>query len=97
MKNFVFLLILLMPMAAYADSYYNGYINRNGNYVQPHYQTAPDNTMFNNYSTKGNVNPYNGNLGTVNPYQPHNNGLGTHNSFNNSHSLYGSHGGRRSR
>lgn len=49
------------------DVYVNGYINRNGAYVQPHYRTAPDNTQYNNYSTVGNVNPYTGKAGYIYP------------------------------
>jgi opacity protein-like surface antigen len=51
------------------DSYHRGYVTRDGTYVQPHYQTQPNATPFDNYSTRGNVNPYNGQPGTVNPYQ----------------------------
>ena len=44
-----------------------GYVRQDGSYVQPHYQTAPNNTVHDNYSTKGNTNPYTGQAGTVNP------------------------------
>jgi hypothetical protein len=46
----------------------DGYYRSNGTYVQPHYRTSPDSTVYNNYSTKGNYNPYTGNYGTRNPY-----------------------------
>lgn len=35
-----------------------GYIKKNGTYVMPHYKTRKDGTRLNNYSTKGNINPY---------------------------------------
>ena len=54
---------------AYADQYVNGYTRSNGTYVQPHYQTDPNNSRFDNYSSKGNVNPYTGQAGTVDPYR----------------------------
>jgi hypothetical protein len=55
------------------DQNVRGYVRRDGTYVQPHHRTAPDNNRFNNYSTQGNVNPYTGQMGTVNPYsQPMN-------------------------
>src|SRR6266436_242600 len=38
----------------------NGYSRRSGSYVAPHFRTAPDHTKFNNWSSKGNVNPYTG-------------------------------------
>lgn len=42
----------------------NGYFRSNGTYVQPHYRTAPDHNFYNNWSTRGNVNPYTGKAGT---------------------------------
>jgi TPR repeat protein len=44
-----------------------GYTKANGTYVAPHYRSAPDHTTANNWSTKGNVNPYTGQAGTKNP------------------------------
>jgi hypothetical protein len=41
-----------------------GYYRSNGTYVQPHYRSAPDGNFYNNWSTKGNVNPYTGKRGT---------------------------------
>ncbi|WP_199720782.1 hypothetical protein [Azospirillum cavernae] len=58
----------LFSQAAIADTYVNGYGRRDGTYVAPHYQTAPNNNPFDNYSTRGNINPYTGQAGTVNPY-----------------------------
>lgn len=45
-----------------------GYVTRNGTYVAPHYRSAPDHNPFNNWSTRGNVNPYTGKSGTKDPY-----------------------------
>lgn len=42
----------------------NGYVRDNGTYVAPSYATNPNNTRSDNYSTKGNVNPYTGKAGT---------------------------------
>jgi hypothetical protein len=44
-----------------------GYINRNGTYVQPHMRSAPDGNGYNNWTTRGNVNPYTGRPGTEDP------------------------------
>ena len=44
-----------------------GYTTKRGTYVQPHRQTNPDHTRLNNWSTKGNVNPYTGKPGTKKP------------------------------
>ena len=47
-----------------ADTYVNGYTRQNGTYVQPHYQAAPNQYRYDNYSSQGNVNPYTGKAGT---------------------------------
>ena len=46
----------------------NGYFTSRGTYVQPHYRTAPNATMLDNWSTRGNVNPYTGQAGTKVPH-----------------------------
>ncbi len=60
--------LALASSAASADTLTRGYTRSDGTYVAPHYQTAPNNNPFDNYSTRGNVNPYTGQAGTVNPY-----------------------------
>jgi len=44
-----------------------GYYRKDGTYVRPHMRSAPDSSVYNNWSTKGNYNPYTGAAGTVNP------------------------------
>ncbi len=44
-----------------------GHVTKRGSYVQPHKRSAPDKSKSNNYSTKGNVNPYTGKPGTADP------------------------------
>ncbi|HBF07295.1 MAG TPA: hypothetical protein DDW29_03520 [Gammaproteobacteria bacterium] len=44
----------------------DGYTRENGTYVEPHYRSEPNNTDRDNWSTKGNVNPYTGERGTKN-------------------------------
>jgi hypothetical protein len=46
----------------------NGYFKKNGTYVEPYYRTSPNYTIFDNYSTKGNVNPFTGKPGWIDPY-----------------------------
>lgn len=41
-----------------------GHTTKNGTYVAPTRATNPDKSKANNYSQKGNVNPYNGKSGT---------------------------------
>jgi len=43
------------------------YIRSDGGYVQGHQSTNPNNTQLDNYGTRGNYNPYSGNVGTRNP------------------------------
>lgn len=66
---------------AHADEYVNGYYRNNGAYVEPHYRSSPNNTVYDNWSTKGNTNPYTGQEGTRNPYGS---------SGSSSYGLYGS-------
>lgn len=47
-----------------------GHVTKKGTYVQPHRRTNPDGSKTNNWSSKGNMNPYTGKKGTVDPYRP---------------------------
>ena len=53
---------------ATAQVHVRGYVRKDGTYVAPHVRSAPNNTTLDNYSTKGNVNPYTGQQGTVDTY-----------------------------
>ena len=58
---------------AQGEHYVNGYTKADGTYVAPHYQTNPNATRNDNWSTQGNVNPYTGQMGTKAPdygYRP---------------------------
>ena len=41
----------------------NGHFKKDGTYVQPHNKTNPNQTQKDNWSSKPNVNPYNGKPG----------------------------------
>lgn len=43
----------------------NGYTRKDGTYVAPHYRTAPNSTNRDNFSTRGNTNPYTGRAGYI--------------------------------
>jgi hypothetical protein len=47
--------------------YTNGYTKKNGTYVAPHHASNPDGTKHNNYSSRGNSNPYTGKKGNKDP------------------------------
>ncbi len=68
-----FLLIVLaftlVVSNADAATRVKGYTRKSGKYVAPHYKSTSNRTKFDNYSTKGNINPYTGKKGTVNPYK----------------------------
>ena len=67
---FVFLFCATFPIVlpdtahARSDQQVRGYVKQNGTYVQPYRRTHKDSTYNNNYSTRGNVNPYHGKAGT---------------------------------
>lgn len=56
------------PALAQGTHSVRGYVRRDGTYVAPHVQTNPNNTRLDNWSTRGNVNPYTGVAGTKDPY-----------------------------
>lgn len=58
----------LVAGTADAQVYVKPHINRDGTFVEGHHRSAPNSTKLDNYSTQGNVNPYTGQSGTVNPY-----------------------------
>ncbi len=64
-------LCLVSASAAQAQSYHyvRPYYRTDGTYVQGHYQTNPDNNLYNNYGTRGNIDPYTGRTGRIDPYQ----------------------------
>ena len=58
----------VITSAAYADQYVHGYTRRDGTYVAPYHRSSPNGTTLDNYSTRGNVNPYTGQPGYKDPY-----------------------------
>jgi hypothetical protein len=72
MKTVMFVAIAFAATAAGAAPSHSvsGYTRANGTYVAPHYQTNPNATRVDNYSSVPNVNPYTGKTGTIDPYAP---------------------------
>jgi hypothetical protein len=66
MNKILAAVLLMTATFATAQVHVNGYTKKDGTYVAPHQRTAPNNTTLDNYSTKGNVNPYTGQPGTKN-------------------------------
>ena len=67
--KYIFVLSLLfVSKISYAQVYVRGYNRANGTYVGGHYRSSPNASKLDNYSTKGNINPYTGQKGTKNPF-----------------------------
>ena len=67
MKKIILLLTLtLVSFVAFSQTpqYVKGYYKSNGTYVSGYYRTVANNTVTDNYTTKGNINPYTGQKGT---------------------------------
>ncbi|TAK79249.1 MAG: hypothetical protein EPO11_00415 [Gammaproteobacteria bacterium] len=65
-KILIFIIVLLFSISTFADVSVNGYYRKDGTYVQPHYRSNPNGNTSDNWSTKGNTNPYTGKEGTHN-------------------------------
>lgn len=65
--------IAMFAGAASAQVYVRPHVTKDGTYVEGYQRTAPNSTKIDNYSSQGNVNPYTGQSGRVDPYaQPNN-------------------------
>lgn len=53
-----------------ADQYVSPYVRKDGTYVEGHWRSPPNSTTLDNYSTKGNTNPYTGERGYQEPFAP---------------------------
>ena len=73
MKKITFLLIIsllvqfnvIAQSRSSSDVYVKGYVRKDGTVVPGHYRSAPNSTNRDNFSTKGNVNPYTGVRGHI--------------------------------
>ncbi|MEO5813234.1 MAG: hypothetical protein ABIU96_04945 [Rhodanobacter sp.] len=61
-------LLALLSFSVVAQVHVSGYTRKDGTYVAPHMRSNPNSTKLDNYSTRGNVNPYTGKIGTADPY-----------------------------
>jgi hypothetical protein len=67
MRLIAALLITTFAATAWAQTYVRPHLNKDGSYTEGHYRSAPNRTDRDNYGTKGNVNPYTQQDGTVTP------------------------------
>lgn len=70
MKTLLCLIIGSLALSAYADKSVKGYTKKDGTVVAPYHKTEPNGRKDDNYSSKGNVNPYTGKKGYVDPTKP---------------------------
>ena len=76
MKKYILVLMLFVGLLTFSASAeartvrVKGYYKPStGSYVYPSYRTSPNKYKFDNYSTKGNYNPYTGKKGYSSPYK----------------------------
>ena len=63
-------LVIFFPALAEAGrTRVRPYTKKNGTYVQPHVRTTPNTSRMDNWSSKGNSNPYTGKKGTKDPWK----------------------------
>jgi hypothetical protein len=82
MKKLFILLVVLLSIYNYSQVSVRGYYRKNGTYVQPHVRTAPNSTVTDNYSYRGNYNPNTEYNTTSSNHSPST----TYNYYNNSSS-----------
>lgn len=58
---------VVFALSAVGQVKVRGYYRKDGKYVAPHYRSEPNNTTNDNYSARGNVNPYTGEAGHTRP------------------------------
>lgn len=65
MKKLAIILLASITTVAFAGGhrYTRGYSRSDGTYVKGHYSSQPNHTKRDNWSTKGNTNPYTGKAG----------------------------------
>lgn len=76
MKRIILITLIILFASAFAAftteaaTRVRGYYKpRSGSYVMPHYRSSPNSTSWDNYSTRGNYNPYTGKKGYASPYK----------------------------
>ena len=66
-------LVLLLGVSSFAEakiSSVRGYFKPStGRYVAPHFKTSPNKYKWDNYSAKGNINPFTGKRGYKSPFK----------------------------
>ena len=70
-KKFLYIILAVCLLGSMGSFAYGkgvrGYYKKSGTYVKSYHRTNKDRTQRNNWSSKGNVNPYTGKKGTKRP------------------------------
>ena len=70
MKKIIFAAVLTLvstPALTQSQTHVRGHLRSDGTYVPPHYRTTQNSTRNDNWTTRPNVNPYTGRVGTRAP------------------------------
>lgn len=59
---------LMLSTLALADVYVNPYTRSDGTQVQGHWRSSPNSSTYDNWSSRGNVNPHTGERGSRDLY-----------------------------
>jgi hypothetical protein len=57
-------LVLAAETAFAGDQSVRGYYRQDGTYVAPYHRTTPNKNLYDNYSSRGNLNPWTGQQGS---------------------------------
>lgn len=68
-KVIISMLLMVFSLSGFAAVSVRGYTRQDGTHVQPYHRSNPDGNPNNNWSTKGNTNPYTGKEGSHEPQQ----------------------------
>lgn len=78
-KKYLLLFWILLSCLGFVSAQTNskhvsvsGYTRKDGTYVQPYFRTVPNSTNRDNFSTRGNINPYTGKIGWIDPDSKYN-------------------------
>lgn len=64
MKKLAIAILATAALSAFAQTYVNPHMRKDGTYVPGHVRSAPNSTVDDNYGTRGNHNPYTGQSGS---------------------------------
>ena len=67
MKIYIVIMLVMFANVVSADQYVNGYVRKDGSYVEGYQKSSPDGSIYTYYSTQGNTNSSASNVSLENP------------------------------